>query len=164
MFWNKLPKSEKFNKVIAVIGIAAAVLVIFQAGVWFGYRKAAFSFRGGESFYRGFGGRGGHFAPGLPHGDFPDANGSVGQIIKISLPTIMVTGQDKVEKTVLIKSDTIIRQFRDTLKPEDLKVDDNVVVIGSPNDQGQIEAKLIRLMPLPPDRSGRPAWPTPDFK
>jgi hypothetical protein len=31
------------------------------------------------------------------------------------------------------------------IKKDDLKVGDQVVIIGSPNEQGQIEAKLIRI-------------------
>ena len=32
---------------------------------------------------------------------------------------------------------------------KDLKIDDFVVVIGTPDEQGQIEAKFIRIMPSP---------------
>ncbi len=165
MDWKAFFGSKAFGQVIAIVGILAAILVIFQVGVWVGFRKAAFSFRGGDNFYRQFGGRGGHFAPGLPHGDFPDANGSVGRILKIDLPTFMMMGPDNLEKTVYVRGDTIIRRFRDTLRPEDLRVDEEAVVIGEPNDRGQIEAKLIRLTPPPPPGTmGGPEWPTSDFK
>ena len=56
-------------------------------------------------------------------------------------------GWDNVEKSVLITDDTEIREFRNLIKPEDLKVNDLVIVIGSPNNTGEIQAKLIRLMP-----------------
>ena len=148
---------------MAGIGIAVAVIIVFQAGIWVGYRKAAFSFRWGDNYYRSFGGPRGDFAPGLPHGDFPDANGAAGRIIKIDLPTFIVEGQDRAEKIILIKDDTFIKRFRDTVKPEDMRVDDFVVIIGAPNDQSQIEAKLIRLMEAPP-MMGSSSWerPRPD--
>jgi len=79
----------------------------------------------------------------------PGGHGAVGRIIKVSLPTMVVSGPDNLEKVVMIKDDTIVRQFRSDLKPGDLKIDQNVVVVGSPNEDGQIEAKLIRLMPAP---------------
>lgn len=154
---KKIVQSKAFIGIIIGIGIAAAVILIFQAGVWAGYRKAATSFRFGDNYYRFVGGQRGRFAPGLPHGEFPDANGAVGRIIKIELPTIVIEDRGRVEKTVVIKEDTSIMRFRETIQPEDLKTDDFVVVIGSPDDQSQIEAKLIRVMPKPmtvsmPDR------------
>ena len=42
-----------------------------------------------------------------------------------------------------------IKKFRDSIKAEDLKVGDFVAVIGNPNDQAGVEAKLIRIMPDP---------------
>ena len=70
-----------------------------------------------------------------------------GKIIKIELPTIIVMDKDNTEKVVLIKDDTKIQNKKQDIKNLDLKVDDFIVVIGSPDDQGQIEAKFIRLMP-----------------
>ena len=60
---------------------------------------------------------------------------------------IAVAGENDAEKIVVLKNDTIIKRFRETISQNDLKIDDNIVVIGSPNEQGQIEAKLIRIMP-----------------
>ena len=39
--------------------------------------------------------------------------------------------------------------MRDEIKISDLKIGDFIVVIGSPNTDGQVEAKFIRLMPEP---------------
>ncbi len=36
------------------------------------------------------------------------------------------------------------------IKASDLKVDDSIMVIGSPNDKSEIEARLIRVLPPPP--------------
>jgi hypothetical protein len=59
-----------------------------------------------------------------------------------------------MEKIILIKEDTVIKRFRDNIKLSDLKVDDYVTVIGEPNEEGQIQAKLIRLSPpRPPMRA-----------
>ena len=57
--------------------------------------------------------------------------------------------KDKTEKVILIKDDTQVEKMKDKIQTSDLKIDDFVVVIGSPNDKGQIEAKFIRLMPAP---------------
>ena len=53
-------------------------------------------------------------------------------------------GRD-AEKTIIVNGKTVIRKFRDALKSADLKVNDSVVVVGDPNEEGQIEAKLIRV-------------------
>ena len=83
--------------------------------------------------------------------NFSDAHGAVGKIIKIDLPTLIITGKDNIEKVILIKDDPKIRRFNEDIKPSDLKVDDFIVVIGTPNNQSQVEAKLIRIMPPPPE-------------
>jgi hypothetical protein len=63
--------------------------------------------------------------------------------------TLVIRGGDGVEKIALIKEDTAIKRFRETVKISGLKVDDYMVAIGEPNDAGEIEAKFIRLLPSP---------------
>src|SRR3990167_7011985 len=59
---------------------------------------------------------------------------------------------DNFEKTVLVGTSTRVREFQDEINVGQLKVGDFVVVLGNPNEEGQVDAKLIRLMPPPPDR------------
>jgi hypothetical protein len=147
-------QSTAFKRILMGLGVAFLVLVIFQLGVFVGFRKAAFSEHMGENYFRTFDGddRG----PGMmgfmmpPRQGFSGAHGTTGKIISIALPNIIVEDIDKVEKTVVIDEDATIRQFRTDLKPTDLKVGDSVIIIGAPNDKGQIEARLIRLVPNQP--------------
>jgi hypothetical protein len=135
------------------------LLLVFRLGMLVGYRKAGFAYGWGENYERNFGGRMGEFGrPGGP-GDllrdlddrrFMGADGTVGRIIKIDQASIVVKGQADEEKIILLNGKTLIRRFRDNIKPADLRVDDMIVVIGEPNQAGQIEAKLIRLIPAPP--------------
>ncbi len=148
---KEFSQSKTFKKIIYGIGGVIVALLIFQAGVLVGYHKAGFSYRLGDNYHRTFVGERGEFPMDIYRGDFTDAHGSVGKIIKIDLPTFVLEGQDGVEKIISIGDDTVIRQFRETIKPADLKINDFVVVIGSPNTQGQIESQLIRLMPSMPD-------------
>jgi hypothetical protein len=140
-------QSKASKEILYGIGATIIILLIFQAGIFVGYHKAAFSYQWGDNYYRTFEGmrKDPGFARDFIRGDFPDAHGTVGKIIKIDLPTIFVTDQRNIEKAVVVKDDTVIRRFRETLQPADLKVDDFVVVIGSPNEKGQVEAKFIRL-------------------
>jgi hypothetical protein len=81
--------------------------------------------------------------------ELPNANGSFGKIIKIDLETKVLTikGASSVEKNILVSDKTIIVLQKENIKLSDLKVDENIVVMGEPNASGQIEALLIRVMP-----------------
>lgn len=146
-------RSKGFKALLTGFGIALAASLIFQAGLFVGYHKAGFSYRMGENYFKTFEGRNrdGFLPrmPGMPGLDrnLTGANGTIGKIIKIDLPVIVVADRDNVEKSVLLLADTAIRKFRDELRASDLKVDDFVVIFGSSNSESQIEAKLIRLMP-----------------
>jgi hypothetical protein len=120
--------------------------LIFYAGVTIGFYKASFGHAWGENYERNFGMMSDR--PMLNENNFPNANGAIGKIIKIELPTLIVEGRDNTEKVILIKKDTQIQEIRKLITTNDLKVDDFVVVIGAPNEQGQIEAKFIRVMPV----------------
>ena len=150
-----------------IIGLAGFVVVIlvFGVGVFVGGIKARFSYRWAESYHKNFGGpRNGFFGDWqkipFPPDDFIEGHGVFGEIIKINPSTdpgqvsdFVIKGQGDVEKIIVINKDTVIKKNQDSIKISDLKVDDFVVVIGQPNDAGQIEAKLIRVLPLPPKES-----------
>ena len=79
--------------------------------------------------------------------DYMDAHGTFGQILKIDGQTLVIKGKDGVEKIVLVDEKTSIHRFKEAIKISDLKIDDFIVIIGEPNEAGQIIAKLIRIMP-----------------
>jgi|SRR3989338_5021386 len=134
------------------------LLLAFKAGMAVGFKKASFSYRWGENYHRNFGGPKGGFFREFSDNDLTNAHGVFGEIIKIDGTTLIIKGADGVEKAVLAGADASIRRFSEAVKAEELKVGDRVVVIGEPNDSGQIEAKLIRIMPaLPGPKRGEPA-------
>ncbi len=151
MDFNKLFQSKTFKIVIWGVAGLIVLLLVFRLGVAVGYRKANFSYRWGENYHRNFGGPRGGFFDGFfsDKRDFIESHGVFGQVVKIDGNIIVVKGRDNVEKIVLAKDDTAITRFREDIKLSDLKADDYIVVIGKPNDAGQIEAKLIRVMPPP---------------
>jgi hypothetical protein len=155
---KKVFESKTSFRILCVIGVVIVVLLIFSAGVTVGFHKASFGRAWGENYERNFGLR--PERPVLGMDNFPNANGAIGKIIKITLPTIIVQDKDGTEKVVLLQSDTQIQELKNSMTANDLKVDDFIVVIGTPNQQGQIGAKLIRIlpagMPVPP-----PQTPTP---
>jgi len=150
MDFNKMFESKNFKGALIGVGAFIAVLLIFGAGMAIGFKKADFSFRWGDNYHKNFGGPRGGFFKDFTGRDFIEAHGVFGQIIKIDGQMIIIKGQGNVERLVVVKDTTIINRGRETIKISDLKVDDSVVIVGQPNASGQIEAKLIRIMPLPP--------------
>ncbi len=145
--FNKFFHSKVFQRFFFSIAGLIILLLVFGLGMAVGFRKANFSYRWGENYHRNFGGPRNGFFQNFSGKDFIGSHGVFGQIIKIELPNIIINGDNNTEKIIVLKNDTVINFFRDTITPNDLKVGDNIVAIGSPNDAGQIEAKLIRIMP-----------------
>jgi hypothetical protein len=149
---KKVFESKTSFRVLCIIGIILVALLIFYVGMTVGFHKASFGQAWEENYEHNFGMRSNN-----PLFDnFPNASGAIGKIIKISLPTIIVQDKDNTEKVVLINDDTKIQKIREPVTGSDLKIDDFIIVIGTPNTQGQIEAKFIRVMPL-----GIPITPAP---
>lgn len=147
-----------------IIGLILIIVIVlfFGVGIVVGEKKARFSYRWAEQYHRNFAGPQAGFFDNWrnsPAGDFMGAHGVFGQIMKIDGPTLVIKGGDNVEKIIFLRDDTVIRRFRDTLKITDLKVDDYIVVIGEPNDAGQIEAKFIRFLPPPPMETSFRSFP-----
>lgn len=151
---KKVIESKQFLSVICTLGVLFIVFLIFQAGMMAGFHRASFGRDWGDNYSRNFGsphkdfqmmgGRMGDF------GNLPNAHGAIGKIIKIELPTIIVQDEnDNTEKVVLISDNTEIHEMRNMISKENLKLDDHIVVIGTPNANGQIEARLIRFLPTP---------------
>ncbi len=153
MNFKEFFESKTFKVITWTVAGLIVLLLAFWVGVAVGYKKAMFSYSWGENYHRNFGGpRGGFvsFSGEDENRDFINPHGAFGQIVKIEGNNFFVSGQDNAEKVVVVSGGTKILRFRDEIKPSDLKIDDYVVVIGQPNEQGQIEAKIIRVMPAPP--------------
>lgn len=147
---KKFAESKNFKKVIYVLGAVVILALVFQAGMVVGFKKASFSRDWGNNYERNFGPKR-EVSRFLKDGmrDIPNAHGAIGKIIKVEFPNIVVLDKDQTEKIIIIKDDTSILERKEILSKESLKVDQFIVVIGNPNDQGQIEAKMIRIMPSP---------------
>lgn len=139
----------KIIKIILIIfGGFIIALAIFWAGMLVGFRKAEFSYQWGGNYRNLFEGGPEH----RPSRDFRgrgfiDANSAAGSVIQINTSTLIIKGDDSVEKNILISDKTTIRRGQETIQTIDIKADDRVVVLGVPSTTGQIEARLIRLMP-----------------
>ncbi len=152
---KKFLNSKTFKIITYVLGGMVIGFFIFQAGMMAGFRKVSFGRDWGENYTKNFGSPHQSFRmTGQDFGDFrnmPNAHGAIGKIIKVEFPSIIVfDGKDMTEKIIIIDDTTEIRKMRDFVSKDELKLDEHIVVIGSPNSKGQIEAKLIRFIPAPP--------------
>lgn len=144
-FWDT-PKGRVTAGIVLSLVLA---LVVFQAGVAVGYKKAEFSGRTGDRFFRVWGGeKGVRAAMPLPD-DFIGGHGAAGRVVSVSLPTFFVATPDNLEKEVFVDSGTVVRKFRASVAASDIQPDEFVVVLGDPETDGRIRAKLVRVMPSP---------------
>lgn len=149
MDYAKFLQSKKFRIALCVIGGLVVAFAIFGAGMAVGFKKANFSYRWGENYHKNFGGPRGGFFKDFDGRDLIDAHGVSGQIITIAGPTLVIKGRNNIERIVLVNEKTVIQRGRETVDSTAFSLDDVVVVIGEPNDAGQITAKFIRIMPAP---------------
>lgn len=152
----KFFRSRTFVIIIIALFSFALLVGAFTIGAFVGYKKATFSYRWGENYHLNFGGPAGGFFQNfrdLGGRDFIGGHGMFGRIIKIDGSALVVKGSDNVERIILVKEDASITHPGGAAKLSDLKVNNDIVVIGEPNDQGQIEAKFIRVMPFTPTPS-----------
>ncbi len=153
---KKVLESKVMIKILYLVVILIITMLIFYAGILVGFHKASYGLSWEKHYNENFG-----FGPrntvrtdrmmeqiGMID-DFPNAHGAIGKIIKIELPNIIVQDKDNTEKVLSINTDTKIEESRTEVIATDLKINDFVVVIGTPNDKGIIEAKFIRVMPAP---------------
>lgn len=148
---TKQNKESLYSDVLkwAIIGLLGfiVVILIFSMGMWVGGLKAKYSYRWAESYHKNFGGPKGGFLGDwrkFPAGDFIDGHGAFGEIIELDDTGFVIKGRGDIEKVIVTAEDTVIKKGRETIEGE-LQVGDKVTVIGSPNEEGQIRAKFIRV-------------------
>lgn len=138
----------------SVAGLVALLLalIIFWAGTAVGYRKAMFSYRWHSHYAEQFAGDRSPLA--LFHdGDAdntPNPHGAFGMIASVQLPLIVIKGPAEAEKTIVVTSETVVRDEHDPAASTTLAAGQGVVVIGRPDDQGRVVASFIRIIPPPP--------------
>ncbi|MFA6094448.1 MAG: hypothetical protein WC757_00995 [Candidatus Paceibacterota bacterium] len=149
-------QSKTFKWVLYSIGIFLILVIVFRAGMFVGFYQAKFLGNWNNNYSNNFIGPREGFGRMGPGGtmDFRDdaffnSHGVVGSVLKTASSSFIIVGNDGVEKKVIVGKETSIRKFRDEIKVSDIIVDDQVVVFGAPNSAGQIEARLIRIAPMP---------------
>ncbi len=140
---------DRLKTVMLTLAGVIAVLAVFQTGVFVGYRKAAYSCHWGEHRRPFFEPRMGFMGPPPgPPGDGPgrDAymggHGLEGTVTKIDGDSLIVTDLDGDERTVVMATGTAVKP-----SDSDMSTGSHVVILGAPDDVGNIEARFIRITP-----------------
>ena len=108
-----------------LVGLIAALL-IFQLGMFVGFRKASYSFGWGDNYNRVFGGPRSGLMRDFAGRDFLNGHGLTGAIVSIDDPDLVIIGSDGFEKTVTTSERTAIVRGRQPLRFFDLLPDDAV--------------------------------------
>ncbi|MGC8651411.1 MAG: hypothetical protein ACP5RX_02255 [Minisyncoccia bacterium] len=151
---NNQSQKDLAFKIAKILLVIIIFFLIFSLGVLVGETKARFSFHWLENYPQNFAGPRQGFLNNwqqlpFPSGEILEAHGTFGKIIKINTGDFVVEGRDNLEKVIQVSDKTIIRSFRNinaSLQITDLKIGDYVMVIGSSNNQGQIDAQFIRVL------------------
>jgi hypothetical protein len=146
-------KSKAYIYAVAVFFFLALLLGVFSVGAAVGYHRARLSYKWSENYQKNFAGPRSGFFTDFKGGDFVENYATFGRVIKVALPDIVIQGRDNFEKVIIVGNDTSIAMMRQTIQPADIKVNDAIIVIGEPNNQGEIEAKFIRVMQILPGTS-----------
>jgi hypothetical protein len=145
--------SPRFVPVLVGIGAVIAAVFIFEVGVVVGFHKAQFAGHWEENYERNFGDS---QMFGIP-GGVPNGHGANGKIVSVTYPTFIIASDHDQEKVVRVDDDTIIRNGNANAATSSLVAGTYVVIVGMPDDEGEIEAGLIRILPPPPGTSSTTA-------
>jgi hypothetical protein len=139
-------RSKHFTQGMYILGGVLIVVFIFEAGYGIGYHRAMFVSHWSENYSRNFGGPG---MQAIFDERVPNPHGTFGKIISIGSSTLTIANDQQPEQTIEISDDTLIRDHETTLTISKLQNGNYIVVLGVPDEQGEIDAKLIRVIPPP---------------
>jgi hypothetical protein len=79
----------------------------------------------------------------------PREYGGIGEIISISDSSLIISSSDNTEQVIRLSENTKIRRGQEEINLEDdgLKISEKIAVVGKPNENYEIEAILIRVIP-----------------
>lgn len=147
---SNLLESKKVRTVLWILGGLIVLFVVFGLGIAVGYDRAGFAAGFDRNYYRIFfggppGGPVGMMSPPMPVA----THGVVGTVIDLGTSTISVADGKNNEQSVLVSSGTVIRDGDSDSVIGDMAVGDQIAVIGEPDNNGQIEARFIRIISTP---------------
>lgn len=135
--------------IIVSLVLFAGFIFVLGIGIKIGSEKANFSCMWAGNYRNNFAGpRQGVVdnVKDFPAQSFMSGHGVFGKIIETDDDSIVIKTDSDYERLILVDKNTIIKLVQENVSFKDLKVDQNVVIIGGPGSTGEIVAKLIRVI------------------
>lgn len=158
---NNLLGSKVVRTIIWALGGLIALFLAFGLGMRVGEGRVGFARGFGMHYFQDFPGMimqsgTGQVSITVPGGPIVSGampvpvviHGLAGTVIAVTPPTIAVQDGQNNEQSVLVATGTLIREYDSTITVNDIAAGDQVAVIGSPNADGQVIARFIRVFPL----------------
>ena len=152
---NDFLKPPKTKTLLWTLCCILAVLIAFGLGLVVGYRRAIFASDFGEHYYRNMLGdpEGQPVVGAMGYGPLT-MHGVTGEVVDVATDTIVVRGSNGSEESVLIVSGTPIRDMNENISEQEIAPNDQIVVLGDPDQDGVVEARFVRIFnasssPLP---------------
>lgn len=142
--FQNTPHSKAFKIIVVILTELILLIGAFSLGINVGFKKAFFTYSWNQNYPNNFGGRAILAPP--SNAQFFNAHSLDGIILSLDQSNLVIKDEDSNEKTIIITPQTVIRQNFQTLLAKDLKTGEEIVIIGEANAQGQIDAKLIRVL------------------
>lgn len=142
-------KKYAFPLIVVALIWLVFVLLVFRLGFNIGLHKGAFACKWSENYHRNFGGPP-NGAMMIDQDSSMPSHGVFGRVIGAATDTLIIKQNDGVEISVVATPNTIIELLHQRVPLSEVHLYETVVVIGEPNDKGQISASFIRIMPSRP--------------
>ena len=131
------------RKILIGAGIVLLALLIFHAGISVGSHRRVSPRNDAGWGFRAPGG----FNIRMPRGYISDGHGAVGAIESVASSSVSLKTRDGRMQTVLLTGATTVRNSAGYASSSPLSVGQQIVVLGTPDSDGNIVADLIRVMP-----------------
>jgi hypothetical protein len=142
-----LLKGKKLRPYIVVcIAVVVTLLAFGMSRIW----RARFSYQWSRSYHGIFGNPVRGLVGDFSGRDFISNHGVLGVVVRIDGPAVVMRNSGNTEQTVLVSDATLIRRGRKNVTRADIAPGLRIVVIGSPDADGRIAARFIRILnPIP---------------
>jgi hypothetical protein len=142
-------EKKSYTKLLSILAVLLIAWIVFSAGMFVGYHKAAFSLDRDDLYRKGFGSPDSPFAPFMHGSDDVNPHGAMGQIVSVNFPLLMIKSPGNAEQIIILSSSTTIRLLHGMASTSDIKAGQYAITVGEPNDKGEVQASFIRIIPAP---------------
>ncbi len=145
-------KSKVLHVTLYMLGGLFLLVLVFHAGQIIGFRKAELSLGllGGRGVY---GRMDQQFLHEFAEREIVNSHGVSGVVVSVAEPFFIMQSSSGLEREVSVSGATIIRRGPSSITLQEVQPMNRVVVLGSTEDTGTLEAKFIRILdPILPVR------------